>query len=96
MDPEALRNRLVLATGLWRSATDEPLPRMPPGDPAEQVEGFELRVVELLCAEATAGNARNVASRTWDLVHDRPDDDPVRRRVVECHEELAKLSRPRL
>jgi hypothetical protein len=25
-------------------------------------------------------------------VHDRADDDPVKRRVVECHEALARLS----
>ena len=36
--------------------------------------------------------ARDVADKTWDLVHDRPEDDPVKRRVVECHEALARLS----
>ena len=30
--------------------------------------------------------------RTWDMVHDRPDDDPVKQRVVECHEALARLT----
>jgi hypothetical protein len=34
----------------------------------------------------------NALNRTWDLVHDRGDDDPVKRRVVECHEALARLS----
>jgi hypothetical protein len=34
-----------------------------------------------------------VADRTWDLVHDRADDDPVKRRVVECHEALARMTR---
>jgi hypothetical protein len=77
---------------MWREATDEPLPRMEPGDPEEQVQAFELRVVELLCAQATPETARQVADQTWDLVHDRPDDDPVKRRVSECHEELARLS----
>jgi len=33
-----------------------------------------------------------VADRTWDLVHDRPDEDPVKQRVVECHEALARLT----
>ena len=28
----------------------------------------------------------------WDLVHDRADEDLVKRRVVECHEALARLS----
>jgi hypothetical protein len=88
----SLRNRLVMATTLWREATDEPLPKLPKGDPAEQIQEFELRLVDLLCREATPDNAREVADKTWDLVHDRPDDDPVKRRVVECHEALARLS----
>ena len=92
MDPAALRNRLVMATSMWRESTDEPLPRMPPGDPVEQIETFELRVVELLFAKATAQTARRVADQTWDLVHDRPETDPVKRRVVVGHEALAKLA----
>lgn len=87
-----LRNRLLLATTMWREATDDPLPRMPPGDPEEQLRTFELRLVELLCGQATAETAPQVADQTWDLVHDRADDDPVKRRVTECHEELARLS----
>ena len=43
--------------------------------------------------QATPETARQVADKTWDLVHDRPDDDPVKRRVVECHEALARLRR---
>lgn len=87
-----LRNRLVMATQMWKEATNEPLPRMPPGDPAEQLSAFELRLVDMLCAQATAETARDVADKTWDLVHDRSDDDPVKRRVVEAHEALARLS----
>jgi hypothetical protein len=49
VDAKALQNRLVIATGMWRETTDEPLPRMPPGRPAEQIEGFELMLVDLLC-----------------------------------------------
>ena len=92
MDQAALRNRLLLATSMWREATDEPLPRMPPGDPEQQLQAFELKLVDLLCARATPDTARTVADQTWDLVHDRPGDDPVKRRVVECHEALARLS----
>lgn len=91
-DPAALRNRLILATAMWREATQEPLPRMPPGDPERQLEAFELKLVDLLCSQATPTTAREMADRTWDLVHDRPDDDPVKRRVVECHEALARLA----
>jgi hypothetical protein len=90
--PAALRNRLVMATAMWREATDDPLPKMPPGDPEHQVEQFELRVVGLLCAEATPETAKRVADQTWDLVHDRADVDPVKLVVIECHERLARLS----
>ena len=92
MDAAALRNRLVMATSLWRDTTEDPLPRMPPGDPEQQIEGFELQLVELLFREATPDSARKVADQTWDLVHDRSDADPVKQRVVEGHEALAKLS----
>ena len=93
MDPITLRNRLLVATSMWREATGEPLPKMAPGDPADQIQAFELKLVERLCSEATPETAREVADRTWDLVHDRDDDDPVKRRVVECHEALARMTR---
>jgi hypothetical protein len=92
MDQVKLRNRLLLATAMWRDATEDPLPRMPPGDPEEQLRAFELQLVDLLCSQATPETASQVADQTWDLVHDRPDEDPVKRRVVECHEALARLA----
>jgi len=93
MDPVTLRNRLLVATGMWREVVGGPLPRLPPGPPEEQVETFELLLVERLWESATPETARDVADRTWDLVHDRPEDDRVRQRVVECHEALARISR---
>ena len=57
------------------------------------METFELLLVDRLWESATAENAREIADRTWDLVHDRPEGDPVRRRVVEIHEALARISR---
>lgn len=92
MDVVTLRNRLLIATAMWREATEEPLPRMAPGAPEEQLQAFELKLVDVLCSKATPETARDVADRTWDLVHDRPEDDPVKRRVSECHEALARLS----
>ncbi len=92
MDPAALRNRLVMTTSMWRETTDEPLPKMPPGDPEQQLTVFELQLVELMFAEATPTTARRVADKTWDLVHDRPDTDPVKVRVVRGHEDLARLA----
>ena len=92
MDPILLRNRLLVATAMWKEAVGEPLPRMAPGDPADQIESFELKLVDRLWEMATAENARDIADRTWDLVYDRTDADPVKRRVVECHEALARMT----
>ena len=93
MDPITLRNRLLVATGMWREATGEPLPKLAPGNPVEQIQAFELLLVDRLWEAATPETAREVADRTWDLVHDRPEQDPVRKRVVECHEALARMTR---
>jgi hypothetical protein len=93
MDPITLRNRLLVATGMWKEATGEPLPRLAPGQPADQLQSFEIQLVDRLWESATPETAREVADRTWDLVHDRPDDDPVKKRVVECHEALARITR---
>jgi hypothetical protein len=93
MDPITLRNRLLVATSMWKETIAEPLPRLAPGDPADQIQSFELQLVDRLCQGATAESAREIADRTWDLVHDRADDDPVKRRVVECHEALARMTR---
>jgi hypothetical protein len=92
METRSLQNRLLMATTLWREASKDPLPRLAPGDPVDQIRELELLVVDLLCREATRDNAREVADKTWDLVYDRAEDDPVRKRVVECHDHLAKLS----
>jgi hypothetical protein len=93
MDPITLRNRLLVATGMWKEATGEALPRLEPGDPADQLRSFELKLVDRLWQSANSENAREIADRTWDLVHDRADSDPVKRRVVECHEALARMTR---
>jgi hypothetical protein len=93
LDPITLRNRLLVASAMWKEAVAEPLPRMAPGDPSDQIQSFELQLVDRLWESATAENAREIADRTWDLVHDRPDSDPVKQRVVECHEALARMTR---
>jgi hypothetical protein len=93
MDQITLRNRLLLASGMWRETIGGPLPRMPKGEPEDQLQQFELELVNRLWDRATPDTAREIADRTWDLVHDRPDDDPVKQRVVECHEALARMTR---
>jgi hypothetical protein len=65
---------------------------MEPADPATQIQAFEIKLIDLLCSGATPETASEVAEKTWDLVHDRPDNDPVKQRVVECHDTLARLS----
>jgi hypothetical protein len=93
MDQITLRNRLLVATSMWREATGDPLPRLAPGDPADQLQSFEIQLVDRLWENATPDTARDVADRTWDLVHDRGDDDPVKQRVIECHQALARMTR---
>src|SRR6516162_8048617 len=92
MDQITLRNRLLVATSMWKETIAEPLPRMPPGEPADQIERFEIQLVDRLWESATPENARDIADRTWDMVHDRPDDDAVKKRVVQCHEALARMT----
>jgi hypothetical protein len=92
MDQIQMRNRLLVATGMWREATGEALPKMEPGNPIDQIEAFELKLVNRLWELATPETAREIADRTWDLVHDRPDSDRVKKRVVECHEALARMT----
>ena len=79
---------------MWRESIEEPLPKLAPGDPEAQVEEFEMRLIDALAQQATPETAKGIADRTWDLVHDRPDEDAVKRRVTELHERLAKLSSP--
>lgn len=90
----SLRNRLVIAANMWRTSIREPLPKLPPGDPAEQIEKFELRLVDTLCEHATATTARDVAEMTWSLVDEREDGDPVKRHVVAWHHKLIKQFGP--
>ena len=61
MEGRSLQNRLLIATTLWRESTRDPLPRLAPGQPSEQIQELELRVVDLLCREATRETARDVA-----------------------------------
>ena len=92
MDPIMLRNRLLVATAMWRETTGDPLPKLPPGRPEDQLQEFELLLVNRLWESATPENAREIADRTWDLVHDRDDHDPVKEQVVKCHEALARMT----
>jgi hypothetical protein len=90
MDARRLENRLAIAAGMWRESLEEPLPKLSPGDPEAQVQEFEMKLVDAVCEQATPETARRIAEKTWDLVHDRADDDPVKKRVTEWHERMAR------
>ncbi len=92
MDARRLENRLAIAAGMWRESFEEPLPKLSPGDPEAQVDEFEIRLVDALCERATRESASDIAEKTWDLVHDRADDDRVKMHVTKWHERLARLS----
>ena len=92
MDARRLENRLAIAAGMWRESVEDPLPKLSPGDPEKQVDELYLE----LGAQATPETAKAIAERTWDLVHDRPDDDVVKKHVTEWHERLAKMATPGL
>ena len=94
MEARRLENRLAIAAGMWREALEEPLPKLQPGDPESQVQEFEIRLVDALCEQATPETAKRVAEKTWDIVHDRPDDDPVKVHVTAWHQRLARGSTP--
>ena len=94
MDPVTLRNRLLVATGMWREVTGEVAAEtVARARPSSRCSSSSCCSWSGCGSRATAENAREIADRTWDLVHDRPEGDPVRRRVVECHEALARISR---
>ena len=57
MDQIQMRNRLLVATGMWREATGEPLPKCRLAIRPPQIEQFELRLVDRLWELATPETA---------------------------------------
>ena len=55
-----------------------------------------LALVDEMRGRATPETAEQVADAMWGIVHARPDGDPVKQRVTEHHEELARLGHRRL
>ena len=93
MDPITLRNRCWSPPGCGRRRPASRCPGWLRATPPTRSRASSCKLVDRLWESATPENAREIADRTWDLVHDRPDDDPVKRRVVECHEALARMTR---
>jgi hypothetical protein len=88
-----LRNRFAMIKGAWEDhLAGVPFPALGEGTAEEKIERLELALVDELQKRAEPHNAEQAADAMWSLVHDRPDSDPVKRRVTEHHESLAKMS----
>ena len=91
-DPIVLRNRFAMVKGAWEEQLrGVPFPSLGEGTAEQKIERLELALVDEMRRRATPETAEQAADAMWTLVHDRPDDDPVKRRVTEHHQELARL-----
>ena len=96
-DPIALRNRFAMVKGAWdEHLRGVPFPSLGEGTAEQKIERLELALVDEMRSRATAESAEETADAMWGLVHARPDEDPVTRRVTEHHEELARLGARRI
>jgi hypothetical protein len=96
-DPIALRNRFAMVKGAWdEHLRGVPFPALGEGTAEEKIERLELALVDEMHRRATPETAEQAADAMWGLVHARADEDPVKQRVTEHHEELARLSARRL
>jgi len=97
-DAIALRNRFAMVKGAWEDhLSGVPFPSdLGDGTAEQKIERLELALVDEMRTRATPETAEQAADAMWGLVHARPDEDPVKRRVTAHHEELARLSHRRL
>ncbi len=97
-DPITLRNRFAMVKGAWEDhLPGVPFPRsLGEGGAEETIERLELAHVDEMRARATPESAEQTADAMWGIVHARPDGDPVKQRVTEHHQELARLGQRRL
>jgi hypothetical protein len=91
-DAISLRNRFAMVKGAWdENLRGVDFPSLGEGTAEQKIERLELALVDEMRARATPENAEQVADAMWGLVHNRDDDDPVKQRVTDHHEELARL-----
>lgn len=87
-----LRNRFAMIKGAWEDHLPGiPYPPLGEGTAEEKILRLELALVDQLYERAEPATAEQAADAMWTLVHARDDDDPVKRRVVEHHEALARM-----
>src|SRR3954466_12839919 len=91
-DPIQLRNRFAMVRGGWdEHLRGTPFPSLGDGTAEEKIERLELALVDEMRSRATPENAEQIADAMWGLVHSRDDGDPVKQRVTQDPEELARL-----
>ena len=91
-DPIALRNRFAIVKGAWEDhLRGVPFPQLGEGTAEEKIGRLELALVDGMRERATPESAEQVADAMWSLVHSREDSDPVKQRVTQHHEELARI-----
>jgi hypothetical protein len=96
-DPIQLRNRFAMVKGAWdEHLRGTPFPSLGEGTAEQKIERLELALVDEMRARATPETAEQVADAMWGIVHARPDDDAVKIRVTEHHEDLARLGHRRI
>jgi hypothetical protein len=88
----ALRNRFAMVKGAWdEHLRGIPFPALGEGTAEEKIERLELALVDTMLARATPETAEMAADGMWGIVHARPEDDPVKQRVTQHHEQLVRL-----
>ena len=91
-DAISLRNRFAMVKGAWdENLRGVAFPSLGEGTAEQKIERLEIALVDEMRARATPESAEQVADAMWSLVHNRDDGDPVKQRVTQHHEELARL-----
>ncbi len=91
-DSIVLRNRFAMVKGAWEEhLRGVPFPPLGEGTAEEKIERLEFALVDEMARRATPETAEMAADGMWGLVHDRPEDDPVKQRVTRHHEALARM-----
>lgn len=92
-DPITLRNRFAMVKGAWdEHLRGVPFPSLGEGTAEQKIERLEIALVDEMRSRATPETAEAAADAMWNLVHDRPDEDAVRQRVTQHHEQLARMT----
>ena len=92
MDAIQLRNRFAMVKGAWdEHLRGVPFPNLGEGTAQEKIERLEMALVDEMKRRATPETAEQAADAMWNLVHSRPDSDPVKQRVTRHHAELARI-----